>query len=319
MPLLLALMASAAQVQSARDSGSRQQRRQEEGTELQPLGPQRSGGMQSPAAAAPPVSSMVAALLLLVAALAQPAVLTSPYMLSAAGAVWRWSAGTSGGGGRSGRSGGGLQGLAALLQPYTAAYLTLLYVWQATLGSWPLVQPAARLLGLFSFSADEEWPQLLPAALQLAAMLLLFLSLGLAGSSGSGSAADEGSSGVPASAASWGRGGEQAPLLQHGQQEQQAQLGGRVASPSRGAAPPHPLSMRQLLHLLLLDTGEVLCREPAVVAAVLCGGALVQPSLLSGTVLLWALAALLWGRAAHALRRGSRALTGALLVRLALS
>ena len=293
MPLLLALLASAAQVQAARDVGSQQRQRQAEGTELQPLGAGR-GSVQP---GGPQAASWVAAAALLTAALARPSVAAAPFMLAAAAALWR----VSGGGGSGGT---GMRRTAALVQPYTAVLLLVLYVYSATLGGWARVQPLADLLGLFSL--DDAGPS---GVLLLVALLLLFVALGAAADdAGGGSAAWHGpAAAAPAPSDAWEAGGEQAPLLQHDRQ----------AMPPAAPARQHPtrgISMQQLVQLLLLDTAEVLCREPPAVAALLCGCALVQPSLLGGLVLLWGLAALLATPAAAALQRWSRALTAALLV-----
>lgn len=303
VPLLLALLASAAQVQAARESSARQAHQRAEGTELRPLarGPQRA------AAVAPvPARAVAAAVALLAAALAQPSVLAAPYMLAAAAAVWRWAGGGGGGGGR------GIAGLRALLRPYTAAYLVALYAWQA-LSGWDVLQPAARVLGLFSLSAaaSQGWQQLLPVAVQLGAMLLLFLAAGPLTAAGEGSTRarrDAGPSGEPGAS-------ERAPLLQHDAQQTHQQQQPLSPPPRTAAAAAGPLvSAQQLVYTLLLDTAEALCRQPAAVAALLCGAALVAPSALGGGLLLWSVAALLAQPAARALQHHSRTLTAALLV-----
>lgn len=290
VPLLLALMASAAQVQAARHTTSEQQRRQAEGMELQPLRPMWRSPRRSSGAA---VSAWVAAAALLASALAHPSVLASPYMLAAAAAVWHWSGGGGSGGGR-----GGSSAVASLLQPYTAAFLLALYLWQAGLGGWPWLQPVADMLGLFTISDAG-----VSAAVQLAALLLLFLAIGTAGGGSSLQLS------IGAAPSSWGAGTEAAPLLLHDRQQAQAS-----DAPPRSPRPPPPLTMQSLLQLLLLDTAEVVCREPAAVAAVLCGGAMVRPSVLGGLVLAWGLLALLAHPVAAALRRWARPMTAALLV-----
>lgn len=307
VPLLLALMASAAQVQAARDSSRQHARLHAEGMELQPLA-------RSPQRAAPgvqvPTGACVAAVALLAAALAQPSVLAGPYMLAAAGAAWRFA----GGDGIS--NGGGGSGLKALLRPWTAAYLLALYLWQA-LSGWDVLQPAARVLGLFSLSsaAAQGWQQLVPAAVQLGAMLLLFLAAGTL-TRGESSARSRRGAGPSAERA----GSERSPLLQHDAQQPRPQPQPEAPTvepplprmPSAGAGPL--VSAQQLAYTLLLDTAEALCRQPAVVAALLCCTALVRPSALGGGLLLWGLAALLAQPAARALQSWSRALTAALLV-----
>lgn len=306
VPLLLALMASAGQVQAARDSSSQQARRQAEGTELQQL------GLQHPAPGTHPLAARAwaAAVALLAAAMAQPSVLAGPYMLAAAAAVWRWS---GGGGGRGGSSFG-----LALLRPFTAAYLVALYLWQA-LSGWAALQPAARVLGLFSLSsaADQGWQQLVPAAVQLAAMLLLFLSLaGAQSEAGSEGGVRPARHAAAAADASWDAAGERSPLLQRQmpQPQQPSTQPSGASPPPRVATDAAAVSVQQLMYTLLLDTAEALCREPAAVAALLCCTAMVQPSALGGLVLLLGLAALLARPAAVALQRWSRALTAALLV-----
>ena len=292
VPLLLALVASAAQVQAGRDADSRQQRQAAEGVELQPLGAAARG--RAHGGASPALAAWAVAAALVVAAVTQPSLLAAPYMLAVAAALWRWS----GGGG----SGGALSRL-ALVKLYTAAAVAACYIWQAGPTRWPLLLAWARVLGLTSFADPAAtWQQLAPAAAQLAAMLLLLPLLSLR-SAAAGGAASLPSAGLPASS-------ERAPLLQHDQQQLQAVA--TPASPTRSAVPA--LTLPQLLYLLLLDLGEVLCREPAVVAAVLCGSALARPSLLSGALLLWGVGALLARPVATALRSWSRALTAALLV-----
>ena len=198
----------------------------------------------------------------------------------------------------------------------TVFAVAAVYLWQAAPTRWPLLLAWARVLGLTSFADPAAtWQQLLPAAVQLAAMLVLLplLSFRLAAGGGNGRAPRL------ASGASWPS-SERAPLLQHDQQQQaqvqqqQAAQAAMPMSPRRWSAPA--LTLAQLLYLLLLDTAEVLGREPAVVAAVLCAAALVRPSLLSGAMLLWGLGALLARPVAAGLRRSSRALTAALLVSL---
>ena len=298
VPLLLVLMAAAAQVQAARDADSRQQRLAAEGVELQPVGAAPRGRLRS--GTMPAASAWAAAATLLAAAVAQPSLLAAPYMLAVAAALWRWSGGPA--------SNSGISRL-PLLKLYTALAVAAVYLWQAAPTRWPLLLAWARVLGLTSFAdPTATWQQLLPAAVQLAAMLVLLplLSFRLAGGNSSGRTLGL------ASRAPWPS-SERAPLLQHDQQAQQAQLQVPTpASPTRLAMPA--LTLPQLLYLLLLDTAEALGREPAVVAAVLCGAALIRPSLLSGGLLLWGLGALLARPAASGLRRCSRVLTAALLV-----
>ncbi len=303
MPLLLALMAAAAQVQAARDADSRQQQQAAEGMELQPVGALTHGRPRG--GTVPAASAWAAAAALLAAAVAQPSLLAAPYMLAVAVALWRWSGGEAGGNSSS---------RPPLLKLYTAAAVAAVYLWQAAPTRWPLLLAWARVLGLTSFADPAAtWQQLLPAAVQLAAMLVLLplLSLRLAGGS---------SSGRPprmAGGASWPS-SERAPLLQHDQQQQTQAEQQQAQQQPMPASPPRPavlaLTLPHLLYLLLLDTAEALGREPAVVAAVLCSAALSLPSLLSGALLLWGLGALLAPPAAAGLRRGSRALTAMLLV-----
>ena len=298
--MMLVLLASAAQVQAARDSGQQQRQRQSEGTELQPLTRQQLWQRGLPRAFHAPSYSLSGAAVgaaLLAAAIAQPSVLAAPYMLAATAAVWRWS-GTS-----SSRGVGGGRGRArrrALLQTYTAAYLVALYAWQAVLHGWALLQPLAEVLGLFTLTADEDqgWQQLLPAAVQLASLLLLYLALGAA--HGGGAPREAG----PAPVDAWdgSPAGERSPLLQ--------------ASPR----PPHAVaravqasSWPQLLYLLLLEAVELVCSRPAAVAATLACTALLQPSLLGGCMLLIGLSALLARWAASALQHARRPLAALLL------
>lgn len=291
VPLLLATMASAAQVQAAHESSSRQQ---VEGTELRQLGRQQRARPPH-VARPPPLSAWLAVAALLAAAVARPSLLAAPYMLAAAAAVWRWSGGGSGLGASS---------AASALQSYTGAYAVALYLWQAALSGWAVLQPAARVLGLFSLTAAQGWPELAAGVLQLAAMLLLFLSVGDAGSG-----RQRQGEAHPGAVAARGDGddtGEHTPLLQ----PDTAPPG--VAPRAPPAAPA--ISLHQLLYLLLLDTAEALCQSPAVVAALLCSACLVQPSALGALVLLWGLAALLARPAAAALQCSSRALTCFLLV-----
>ncbi|PRW58918.1 piezo-type mechanosensitive ion channel-like protein isoform X1 [Chlorella sorokiniana] len=300
VPLLLVLMAAAAQVQAARDADSRQQRLAAEGMELQPVG--AAAWRRPHGGAMPAASAWAAALALLAAAVAQPSLLAAPYMLAVAAALWRWSGGTAGSSGLS---------RLPLLKLYTAAAVAGVYLWQAAPTRWPLLLAWARVLGLTSFADPAAtWQQLLPAAVQLAAMLVLLPLLSFRLVAGSGSSRPAGLAG----SAPWPS-SERAPLLQHDQQqqaEQQAQPPAMPASPVRAAGPA--LTLPQLLYLLLLDTAVVLGRESAVVAAVLCSAALVRPSLLAGVLLLWGLGALLARPIAAGLRSCSRILTAALLV-----
>ena len=316
MPPLLALLASAAQVQAARDSSHQQQRRQVEGTELRPLRThQQHWRRQQLMSTRRGWAAVAVAAALLAAAVAQPSVLAAPYLLAAVAAVWRWS------GGRSGAS-GGISGR-GMLQTYTAAYLMALYVWQAALHGWTLLQPAAKVLGLFSLSGDDlGWQQVLPAAVQLVALLLLYLALGAAGSSPGSSSSSSRSEeprqwhGAASIDASGEHSEEQTPLLLSPRQQPQ-EVGG-APPPARRTASHHTVSPRQLLNLLLLDAAavawELLCSRPAAVAALLCITSLLLPSLLGGCLLLVALAALLLPPAARALQRLSRSLAAALLL-----
>jgi hypothetical protein len=310
VPPLLALLASAAQVQAARDSSHQQQRRQVEGTELRSLRTDRQTWQQQQLMSARRGWAGVAvAAALLAAAVVQPSVLAAPYLLAAVAAVWRWSGGRSGGGG--GISGRGV------LQTYTAAYLTALYVWQAALHGWALLQPAAKVLGLFSFSGDDlGWQQVLPAAVQLAALLLLYLALGAADSSpGSSRGEPRQWHGAASIGASLEHSEEQTPLLLSPQQ--QAQEAGGTPPPAQRTA-SHIVRPRQLLNLLLLDAvaaaWELLCSRPAAVAALLCITSLLLPSLIGSYLLLVGLAALLLPPAARILQWLSRPLAAALLL-----
>jgi hypothetical protein len=302
VPLLLALLASAAQVQAARDSDSQQQRRHSEGTELQPLASEQQlwqrQQLRASRLASSSLASIAVAMALMAAAIAQPSVLAAPYMLSAAVAVWRWSGGSSR---LSHGSSRGSNGHRALLQTYTAAYLVALYAWQAVLHGWDVLQPIAAVLGLFTLSSESDekgWNGLVPALVQLAALLLLYLALGAeqprARHLGHGQAF--GSEG--------GR-DERSPLLSGRQQPQASQL---------AAEPVAATSWVQLLYLLLLEAVELVCSRPAAVAAVLAAVSLLRPSLLGGCVLLIGLVSLMGGWADAAVRRMRRPLAALLLV-----
>lgn len=302
VPLLLALLASAAQVQAARDSDSQQQRRHSEGTELQPLASEQQlwqrQQLRASRLASSSLASIAVAMALMAAAIAQPSVLAAPYMLSAAVAVWRWSGASSRSSHGSSR---GSNGRRALLQTYTAAYLVALYAWQAVLHGWDVLQPVAAVLGLFTLSSESDekgWNGLVPALVQLAALLLLYLALG---------AEQPRARHLGHGQASGSEGGrdERSPLLSGRQQPQASQL---------AAEPVGATSWVQLLYLLLLEAVELVCSRPAAVAAVLAAVSLLRPSLLGGCVLLIGLVSLMGGWADAALRRMRRPLAAFLLV-----
>ena len=187
LPLLLALVTSALQVQSSRGADAAARRRQEEGVELQPMASRRRRSAPVLLVSTYSNTGVAAGAALAVAALARPALLALPFDLALAAAVWRWA---SGSGGSS--SGGGLR--ARGMQRYTGLCLLLLYVWQAALHYLPWLSPAAALLGLYAPAADQPWAELAPELVQLAALVVLYITLGFlgaqqwGGSSGSGRA-----------------------------------------------------------------------------------------------------------------------------------
>ena len=330
VPPLLALVAAAVQVQATHGISSQQQRRRLEGTELQALG--GDSGLQRQRALPPPPpysgrwAGLAAAAALLLAAVVQPSLLAAPYLVVAVAAVWRWSAPSAAAGSAAASSSAGAGGWAgrAALQSYTAAYLLALYLWQAVLHNWEALQAAARLLGLFTLAppGGEEgggWGQLLPAAVQLVALLTLFLSLGAAAAAPPGTGDDGGRQQVPrGSRCGAGAGAarsrtEGQPLLADATLTPQHERAG--AAGYTFAAPP---TLRQLLPSLLLDAAaagwELLSGRPGAVASLLLGTCLLQPSALGGVQLLLAVAALLAPAGATALQRLSRPLTGGLLL-----
>eukprot|EP00887_Chlorella_sp_A99_P004668 scaffold4.g4668.t1 len=166
LPLLAALVAAAVQVQSARDAEAATRHRHVEGTELQPMARRRRAPLLLLSAYTN--AGAAAGTALAAVALARPALFALPFNVALAGAVWRWADGSSGG------STARVRGL----QSYAGLCLLLLYVWQAALRYLPSLSPVADLLGLFAPAVDQPWSELAPEVVQLAALVVLFASLG---------------------------------------------------------------------------------------------------------------------------------------------
>lgn len=175
LPMLLALVASALQVQSGRDADVAARRAQSQGTELQPLrrGPRMAATASILMLTAFSNAGVAAGVALVAVALARPALFALPFDLALAASVWRWGGGGSGSGGSRG-SGGVQRGL----QSYAGASLAVLYIWQAALRYLPWLAPLADLLGLFAPAAGRPAAELAPEVVQLSALVVLSLALG---------------------------------------------------------------------------------------------------------------------------------------------